>query len=46
MPVQQPLLFHSGDVVDRKSLVPGYETVDLHVDTDLLLEVFPYELIC
>ena len=45
MPVQQPLFFHSGDVVDLERLVPGYETVDLHVDSDLLLEVLPYELI-
>lgn len=45
MPVQQPLLFHSGDVVELKELVPGYETVDLHVNLELLLDVFPYELI-
>ena len=45
MPVQRPLVFHSGDFVDIDDLTSGDETVDLHIDLDLLLEVFPYDLL-
>ncbi|HJD97096.1 polysaccharide pyruvyl transferase family protein [Mailhella massiliensis] len=45
MPVQPPLFFHSGDRPTVQELSQGDETVDLKIDLDLLLEVFPHELI-
>ena len=45
MPVQQPLLFHPGDRPTIQELSQGDETVDLKIDLDLLLEVFPHEMI-
>ncbi len=45
MPVQQPLFFRSGELVGLGDLKPAYETVDMRVDLDLLLEVFPHELV-
>ena len=44
MPSQQPLFFKSGDRLTLRELPAGDTTVDLKIDLDLLLEVFPYEL--
>lgn len=45
MPVRPPLYFHSGGIIEARDLVVEDETVELQIDLDLLMDVFPYDLI-